>query len=372
MKTLSEHSIRLVEIQESVLPEDEWIIGISNMEYFNGIGYSMPIALRLDKSLGYQSGLLVGGHVTADLQASSNADDQIVLSDASSDDDDPLLEISYKSSNDDLSSIEKKDEQGIEIEHPQRENLITSLEKDMESLNLYAFIPGIFYCSGQQTSVDAVLIEVTQKDLFGMTISNFRPEDVRPLDISTGMILDESGYGKTVQLSLDTLGSFHSESFLRDTGRSDGISQYSKEIELAMHLSRWMPTKVLKQAYVSSSFLRNRIIRLLDDIEFFGLYPRRRVYVRNQKHPFGRIMEVGYRSYDSIIDLGVETGISCPDEFDLEMELKQLTFSKSLGQSTETDIESAIMDMFQFIDSKLKSKTEKKDVLMRLTKEIVS
>lgn len=371
MKTPSEHSIRLVEIQESVLPEDEWIIGLSNMEYFNGVGYSMPISLRMDKSLGYQSGLLVGGHVTADLSSSSNVEDQIVISDASIDDDDPLLKTRYEQSNDGFSGT-GKDIRGLEIEHPQRGDLIASLEQDMESLNLYAFIPGIFYCSGQQTSVDAVLIEVTQKELFGMTISSFRPEDVRPLDISTGMILDESGYGKTVQLSLDTLGSFHSESFLRNAGLSDGMFQYSKEIELAMHLSRWMPTKVLKQAYVSSSFLRNRIIRLLDDIEFFGLYPRRRVYVRNQKHPFGRIVEVRYRSYDSIIDLGAETGISCPDEIDLEMELKQLTFSKSSGSNTETDIERAITDMFQFIDSELKSKTEKKDVLMRLTKEIVS
>ncbi len=370
--TLDEQSLRLVEIQESVLPEDEWIIGISNMDYFNGIGYSMPIPLRFDKSLGYQRGLLVGGRVTADLPQSSNIDDQIILSDATINDDDPLFKIRYKIAHDDLSTSSRQEVDGIEIEIPQSENLIANLEHDMESLNLYAFIPGIFYCSGQQTSVDAVLIEVTQKQLFGMTISSFRPEDVRPLDISTGMILDKSGYGKTVPVSLDTLGSFHSQSFLKDAGLSEDLFEYSREIELAMRLSQWMPTKVLKQAYVSSSFLRNRIIRLLEDIEFFGLLPRRRVYVRNQKHPFGTIVEAQYLSYDAIIDLGSETGIACPDEIDLEMELTHLTFAKSIGPNTEADIESAIMDMFQFFDSKLEGKTNKEDVLLKLTKELTS
>ncbi len=367
-----EQLLRLVEIQESVLPEDEWIIGISDMDYFNGVGYSMPVALRLDKSLGFQGGMVTGGRVTADLPQSSNIDDLIMLSDATIKDDDALLKFGYKLSKDVFSTPRNGEIKGIEIEVPQNRRLIENLERDMEFLNLYAFIPGIFYCSEQQTSVDAVLIEVTQKQLFGMTISSFRPEDVRPLDISTGMILDESGYGKTVQLNLDTLGLFHSESFLKDAGLSDEIFQYSKEIELAMRLSKWMPTKVVKQAYVSSSFLRNRIIKLLEDIEFFGLYPRRRIYVRNQKHPFGTIVDVRYRSYDSIIDLDTETGIACFDEIDLEMDLNQLTFSKSAGPNTETNIESAVMDMFEFIDSRLDGRTEKKEVLLKLTKEITS
>ena len=34
--------MRLVEIQEHVLPEDEWLIGISDLGYFKGVGYSMP------------------------------------------------------------------------------------------------------------------------------------------------------------------------------------------------------------------------------------------------------------------------------------------------------------------------------------------
>jgi len=289
MYTRNENSLKLVEIQESVLPEDEWLIGISNLNYFNGIGYSMPMNLESEKT---------------------------------------------------------------------------------GSMNLYALIPGIFYCSGQQTSVDAVLIEVTQKELFGMTLSSFRPEDVRPLDIATGMILDESGYGKTVRLSIETLGSFHSESFLKDAGLSDNTFRYSREIELAMRLSSWMPTKVLKQAYASSSFLRTRIIRLLEDIEFFGLTPRRRIYVRNQKHPFGTVVEVRYRMYDDIVTLGSERGITCPDDIDLENELSNLTFSKGIGSQSETDIESAIMDILQNIDSELEGRIERDIVLQKFTGEM--
>ena len=37
-------SLQLVEIQDSVLPEDEWLIGISDMTYFRGVGFSMPLS----------------------------------------------------------------------------------------------------------------------------------------------------------------------------------------------------------------------------------------------------------------------------------------------------------------------------------------
>ena len=282
-----EDSLKLVEVQESVLPEDEWILGISNLSYFNGPGYSMP----------------------------------------------------------------------------------THQKERTDASNLYAFVPGIFYCSAQQTSVDAVLIEVTQKELFGMTISSFRPEDVRPLDIRTGMVLDESGYGKTVKLSIDTLGTFHSESFLKDAGITTEIIQYSREVELAMRLSQWMPTNVLKQAYAASSFLQARIIRLLEDIEFFGLAPRHRIYVRNEKHPFGTIVEVRYHSYDHIDEMEKKSGISCPDDKGLENEFRDLTFSKPEGLDSETDIENAVMQVLDFINKGLQEKVKKDEVLHILTRE---
>jgi hypothetical protein len=40
--------LRLFEIQESVLPEDEWIIGICVLDYFNGVGYSMLGNMKID------------------------------------------------------------------------------------------------------------------------------------------------------------------------------------------------------------------------------------------------------------------------------------------------------------------------------------
>lgn len=366
----NESSLKLVEIQESVLPEDEWLIGISNPNYFNGVGYSMPIGLRLDRSILPLRGLLSGGRVTADLQQSSNIDDHVRFAEPEQVDDDPLLRTKYNPSIDDLLISNKREKGGLEIESLESNMLISHLEHENESVNLYAFIPGIFYCSGQQTSVDGVLIEVTQKQLFGMTISSFRPEDVRPLDISTGIVLDENGYGKTVQLSIDTLGTFHSESFLKDAGISNNNLQYSRELELAIRLSRWMSTKVLKQAYAASSFLRTRLIHLLEDIEFFGLDPRRRIFIRNEKHPFGTVIEVKYRSYESILDLGTDVGIACPDEIDLEMEFKNLTFSKLIGPGTETDVENAVMDMLHLINNSLEGKTGKKEVLRMLTREI--
>jgi hypothetical protein len=46
----SRRSLRLVEIQESVLPEDEWLIGVSDLGYFKGVGYSMPLVDEVEES----------------------------------------------------------------------------------------------------------------------------------------------------------------------------------------------------------------------------------------------------------------------------------------------------------------------------------
>jgi len=295
----SKSSLKLIEIQESVLPEDEWLIGISSLEYFNGVGYSMPSDL----------------------------------------------------------SIEKENQ----------ELLITNKEDNYESKNLYAFIPGIFYCSSQQTSVDGVLIEVTQSQRFGMTLSSFKPEDVRPLDLAQGMMLDEKGFGKSIQLGIDTLGTFHSESFLRDSGISQNDIQYCREIELASSLSQWLTLPVLKQAYAASSFLQTRLMKLLDDIEFFGLTPRRRIYVRNKMHPYGSIVETKYQGLDNFPESGNRRGVACPDEIDLELQLSTLTFSKMIGVGIETDIEGAIMDLFSLISEELDGDISKGEVLKKFT-----
>ena len=315
MTTIGKNPLRLVEIQESVLPEDEWIIGISVLDYFNGVGYSMPRSQRVEQE------------------------------------------------------SRKNDEEAVLIDHQRGSAPPDSISSDQDSMNLYAFIPGIFYCSGQETSVDGVLIEVTQSERFGMTLSSFRPEDVRTLDISKGFTLDETGKGKSVKITVDTLGSFHSEDFLKDSGLTSEEMSYSNEIELARRLSGQMPLAELKKAYASSSFLQARLMKLLEDIDFFGLAPRRRIYVRNEKHPYGRVIEINYRGLDRTLYLRGESGISCPDEIDFEGQLNSLIFTKLMDGGTETTAEEAIIEMFHLVKMRLKKQTSKGEVLNTLSRE---
>lgn len=366
------NALKLVEIQESVLPEDEWLIGISCLEYFNGVGYSMPTGVHFNGNLQYQGGLLTGGRVSADLVQSSNIDDPLKFSKAEPDQEDLLFPRTYKHDDEALQASGSSSEEGLSLENGGKEFVYTSLVSNDDSSNLYAFLPGIFYCSSQQTSVDAVLIEVSQKQHFGMTLSSFRPEDVRPLDLSQGMMLDENGYGKSVQLTLETLGSFHAESFLKDSGIAPEDMEYCREIELASRLTQWLTLPVLKQAYAASSFLQTRLIKLLDDIEFYGLLPRKRIYVRNEKHPYGTVVDTKYRGLENILELGTYSGIACPDAVDLEMELTSLTFSKTIGVGTETDVEGGIMDLLHMIAEGLEEKTSKEAVLQKFTRRFYS
>jgi hypothetical protein len=367
LMTAGKKPLKLVEIQESVLPEDEWIIGISVLDYFNGVGYSMPSSMNLDRSLKQSEGMLSGGKMSSDFVASSNLDDPVKVTLIEQDNEDDLLSGTYKHNDDSVMASSGEKQKGPVIDYPLDSRLVESLAENREVTNLYAFIPGIFYCSAQQTSVDGVLIEVTQSQRFGMTLSSFRPEDVLTLDISKGFVFDENGARKAVQTTIDTLGAFHFEDFLNDSGISTAEMQYSKEMELAKHLSRSMLLDELKKAYASSSFLRARLVKLLDDLDFYGLVPRHRIYVRNEKHPYGRVVEVSYRGLDSIHNLGDESGISCVDEVDLEQELNALIFAKLLGTGIETNVEIAIMEMLHLIDRGLGGKTSKKEVLNSLS-----
>lgn len=355
--TIRKKPLRLVEIQESVLPEDEWIIGISVLDYFNGVGYSMPRSQRIEQEPGDDGDSPPGRRKSSEVVADSNSEDWSKTAGLEAEPDDALLASS------------ESNEKGAQIDHPHSSTPIDSALNDEDSMNLYAFIPGIFYCSAQETSVDAVLIEVTQSERFGMTLSSFRPEDVRTLDISKGFILDETGKGKSVQTTVDTLGSFHSEDFLKDSGLTTEEMIYSKEIELARRLSGHMPLAELRKAYASSSFLQARLMKLLEDIDFFGLAPRRRIYVRNEKHPYGRVIEVSYRGLDRTLYLGGESGISCPDETDLEGRLNCLVFTKHIGAGTETTVEEAIIEMLHLVKTGLKKQTSKEAVLDKLSQE---
>jgi hypothetical protein len=282
----SKRSLRLVEIQESVLPEDEWLIGVSDLGYFKGVGYSMPLV-----------------NDAADMN---------------------------------------------------------------ESENLYAFLPGLFFCSSQQTSVDAVLIEVSHKSLSGLMLPSFRPEDVRTFDVSGGIVLDETGQIKPVEITIDTLGSFGVESFLEDSGIEHETFSYKREIQIASHLAERIPLSELKRAYVSSSFLQTRLSKLLDDIEFYGLKPRMRVYVRNRKHPYGTVVDVKYKGQD---DFDTGSSFKIPDDTELEKELGSLSFSKMVDSGVEIDVENAILDMLQYIRSKLEGSAGHHDVVRTLFEE---
>jgi hypothetical protein len=285
----SRRALRLVEIQESVLPEDEWLIGVSDLGYFKGVGFSMPIVDESDES--------------------------------------------------------------------------ENLEK------LYAFLPGLFYCSAQQTSVDSILIEVSHKEIAGVMLPSFRPEDVRTFDVGKGMTLSEEGKLKPVEITLDTLGSFGVESFLKDTGRTQESFIYKREMQIATHLAERIPLADLKKAYVSSSFLRARLTKLLDDIEFFGLSPRRRIYVRNSKYPYGSVIDVKYPGLGDNLDVDLGAGVICPDDPELEKEIGNLSFSKLVDSGVEIDVERAILDMLLYIRFEFEGSTSHRDVLDALFEE---
>jgi hypothetical protein len=285
----SRRALRLVEIQESVLPEDEWLIGVSDLGYFKGVGYSMPIVEESDSP----------------------------------------------------------DSVG----------------------NLYAFLPGLFYCSSQQTSVDGVLIEVSQKEIAGVMLPSFRPEDVRTFDVDKGITFDEIGGITPVELTLDTLGSFGVESFLKDSGLKHETFNYKREMEIAARLAEMIPLSEMKKAYVASSFLQTRMTKLLDDIEFFGLSPRERIYVRNMKHPYGTVIDVKYRGLEDEIEIDSGFGIKCPEDPDLEKELGKLSFSKLVDSGVEIDVESAILDMLLYIRFEFEGSVSRKDVLRALFEE---
>jgi hypothetical protein len=280
----SKRSLRLVEIQESVLPEDEWLIGVSDLGYFQGVGYSMP--------------------------------------------------------------------------------LIHEEEGTSESENLYAFLPGLFYCSAQQTSVDAVLIEVTHKSLSGVMLPSFRPEDVRTFDVAGGIVLDDKGQIKPVEITIDTLGSFGVESFLKDSEIDHETFSYKREIQIASHLAERIPLSDLKKAYVSSSFLQTRLTKLLDDIEFYRLKPRMKVYVRNRNNPYGTVVDVRYRGLDDVIEFDSGKSLKVPDDAELEKELGNMVDS-----GVEIDVERAILDMLLYIRFELEGSVTRQDILKNLFEE---
>ncbi|RLI52601.1 MAG: hypothetical protein DRO87_12940 [Candidatus Thorarchaeota archaeon] len=365
-------SLRLIEIQERVLPEEEWIIGISDPSYFSGVGFSMPLASGRALGLSERSEI-EDSESSPDLTQSSNLDDPVKMFPVEHTPFDDLLPGGYNHSSESVQASANGAGDGPGIVYPRENIIMTQIRRDTEtSPNLYAFVPGLFYCSGQQTSVDGVLIEVIQKDIFGITISDFRPEDVRAFDVDQVVVGTEKDGFEREPITEKTLGRFSLGPSALGPLTDDRGGSYSRNVEFGIALAKRIPLRMLKQAYLATQIMEKRLSRLLEDIEFFGLTPRKRIYVRNSKHPYGRVIDVSYRGLDAILTLEGSTGLGCPDEVDLEMDLAKLSFSKTVGSTSETGIEGAVLDVLTFIQSELAGRTERSRVLETLFREVKS
>lgn len=312
-----ERTPQLVEIQLTVLPEAEWLMGLTDLTYFPGVGFSLPIPFDVD--------------------CLSRSDDH----------EDVLLQAMMESS---------------------------------EYTSLYAFLPGLFYCSIQNTSVDAILVEVIQKEMLGMTLGSFRPESVRSFEIRNGLAVDESGNIHSIEMSMDTIGKFA-------TGISTEITNalkprpdmtetqllkevaYSREIEIAGCLADILPLSNLKRAYTSGAIMTGQLMMLLHDIEARGFRPRHRIYVKNHKHPEGKVVEARYRGLEGMLGTHSQLGIDCPEEVDLGMELMRLSFARMVGNGKEVNIEEAILDTLELFQTNLGTRPTKDQIIELISEE---
>ncbi|TFF94335.1 hypothetical protein EU546_05030 [Candidatus Thorarchaeota archaeon] len=356
-----QRTLRLVEIQESVLPEEEYIMGISDLGYFQGVGFSMPIpfdrAYFQPKNSGF--GDVTSGGLEIELTSS---DGDIVLErnwDGRMEEESTLAEDSNHEA-----ILQGYDNIGLSpqpVVSERVDRLLESMEMHTENPQLHAFLPGRFYCSRHMTSVDGVLIEVDQQDILGMTLTTFRPEDVHSFDVETGLIVDNNGEPRKVKMNLDALGKFRANLLQEIEEETDvviGASSlaeidYRYEVDLAAILADRVQFENLKGAYVSGASVAGRIMNLYDDVEKHGLEPVNRIYLRNNKHPRGTIVDISYRSLEGILELTDWRGIECPNEMDLGLTLRCLSFSKLAGDGEEVDIEQAILETYAFMEAQI-------------------
>jgi hypothetical protein len=374
-----QRALRLVEIQKSVLPEDEWIIGISDLSYFKGVGFSMPLAFDLIAGETQSDDERYYGPEGCEIETNGGSSEHITFVEQGIDIEDPL--ISHGELIDDIpsGSTAVYSEDSIEITSDESISLIESLERDMEAPNLYAFIPGLFYCSGSRTTVDGFLVEVTQKTLMGSHLTSFRPEDIQSHDVSHASVVDSTGHVRSTQISLDTLGKFgvditnkvsKPERIELERAASKNPHAGVFEMDIALRLARTTSVETLKEAYVAGSSFAGRFMMLLQSIANEGLMPRLRLFLKNRKHPEGKIINVRYGKYDNILHLGSEQRFDVPDEMDLTVELRKLSFSKLVGRGTEVDVETAIIDMHQFIYEKLGPDPDDRKIVQLLFSEV--
>jgi hypothetical protein len=374
-----QRALRLVEIQKSVLPEDEWIIGISDLSYFKGVGFSMPLAFDLIVGETQSDEDIIYGPKGCEIETNGITSELITFVEPSIILDDPMMNHGELQDDISITSTALYAEDSIEITSDESIDLIESLERDTEAPNLYAFIPGLFYCSGPRTTVDGFLVEVTQKTLMGSHLSSFKPEDIQSHDVTHARVFDSEGQIRRAEMSLDTLGKFGIEA----TSKISKDKQIELEraaikdpqagvfeMDIALRLAYTIHLETLKEAYVAGSSFSGRFIKLLQSIADEGLMPRHQLFLKNRKHPEGKVINVRYGKYDRILRLGSEQRFDCPDEMDLTVELRKLSFSKLIGRGTEVDVETAIIDMHQFIYEQLGPDPDDRKIVQLLFSEV--
>ncbi|MHA1576118.1 MAG: hypothetical protein ACTSU3_02035 [Candidatus Thorarchaeota archaeon] len=376
-----ERTLRLVEIQLSVLPEDDWIIGIADLSYFKGIGFSMPISFDETYFVLGEDPLLRGGLGHTDIHVGKSDDDDIGF-EVENYEEDLLLSNELESIGISIVVYDREDPNGL---HPDvvEDELQFSLDQSWDQKNLFAFIPGVFYCSSANTSVDGILIEVSQSEILGMELSSFNTECVRSFDISRGISVDDSGKTESSEMSLEEIGQFKAglsaslieslTSSLTDIGvQSYKDLAFARETEVATHLSEMLTFENLKRAYVSGTILIGQMLTLLHDIETNGLYPKFKLYVRNHRYPKGHVIDVRYRTLDTILHLGNGHGVDCPSDVEFEIQMLKLSFAKLIGDGKEVDIESAIIDIYDFLIAQLSYHPSKSEIMKLIFQEAMN
>jgi hypothetical protein len=359
------------------LPGREGIIGISDLAYFKGIGFSMPISFENEYFVQSNDPMLRESFADDGIHTFNSDDTLEELVDEELED--ALL--NGKSNQADMidSGRWKGEYLNIDLHGDDDSDITDIMGFSLDSGNLYAFLPGLFYSSTHEESFDGFLYEVTQKKLHGMLLSTFRPEDVRSFDISHGFILDDRKEMLPVKMTMDAIGGFSAditETIRADlkSGRKSHVAKkatFSSEIDVAETMAGSIKIQDLKKAYVTGAYLGERLLALLLDIKNKGLQPRNRILVKNQKYPDGEIVDVRYRSWDKILTLGVKAGVQCPNEMDVGLEIERLCFSKMLGENAEVDIETSVRDLYGFIWQRLGDTPSSEEIVEHIFSEVV-
>ncbi len=360
-----ERALRLLEVQFTILPEDEWLIGLSDLTYFQGIGFSMPISFDFEEVFSGEKPIII------------STSDGVILS---SGNDEFGLENAEECSSQDLGIpiiLQECDfRNGIEIAEESNPFPEDELQRPKllmhDTPQLYAFLPGLFYCSQLGCTVDGILVEVLNSEILGMNVANFRAESVRTYDIKQGISIDGKGNIEDVDFNMSTTGRFA-------TGISEELidysqllafnsmqqSAYSIEIDIAIQMAMVLEPEQVKRAFVSGPIFTGQLMTLLHDIEKKGLDPRNRLYVRNREFPNGVIVEVEYSSYTAIRNLYSEGGIQCPYHIGIESQIRNLSFARLIEPKMEVDIERAVLDAFDFLKLELGTNPSK-DMMLGL------